>query len=129
MRNLNLSNKARDLLKDLQAKPFKQVTMGILELTQSPQPHGSKALKGYNGLFRKDSGEYRIVYRYDDSSIYVSYPVGLKGVIIWQSDSYEAALMDVKSAIALHIETFGKDVLNIEEPVLEVFLAETAIAA
>lgn len=60
---------------------------------------------------------------------YVSYPVGLKGVIIGQGDSYEAALMDIKSAIAFHVETFGKDVLNIEEPVLEVFLAETAIAA
>ncbi len=71
MRNLSLTHKAQDFLKALQAKPFKQITMGIIELTQNPQPHDSKALKGYTGLFRKDSGEYRIIYRYDDSTIYI----------------------------------------------------------
>jgi hypothetical protein len=55
---------------------------------------------------------------------YVSYPVGMKGIIVGQGDNYEAALMDVKSAIAFHIETFGKDVLNIEEPVFEARRAE-----
>ena len=60
---------------------------------------------------------------------YVSYPVGLKGVIVGQGDSYEEALMDVKSAINFHIETFGEDALDTEEPVLEVFIAEMAIAA
>ncbi len=68
-----------------------------------------------------------IVEKHTDG--YVGYPVGLKGVIVGQGDNYEAALMDVKSAIAFHIETFGKEVLNMEEPVLEVFLAETAVAA
>jgi predicted RNase H-like HicB family nuclease len=40
---------------------------------------------------------------------YVGYPVGLKGVVVGEGDSYEEALADVKSAIAFHIETFGKD--------------------
>jgi predicted RNase H-like HicB family nuclease len=39
---------------------------------------------------------------------YVAYPVGLKGVVIGEGDSYEEALADVKSAIIFHIETFGK---------------------
>lgn len=38
---------------------------------------------------------------------YVAYPLGLKGVIVGQGDSYEQALADVKSAIRFHIETFG----------------------
>lgn len=37
---------------------------------------------------------------------YVAYPLGLKGVVVGQGDSYEDALADVKSAIRFHIETF-----------------------
>jgi predicted RNase H-like HicB family nuclease len=42
---------------------------------------------------------------------YVAYPLGLKGVVVGQGDTYEAALSDVKSAIRFHIETFGEEVL------------------
>lgn len=59
---------------------------------------------------------------------YVAYPLGLKGVIVGQGDSYEQALADVKSAIRFHIETFGKDVLDVESPVLEAFVAEAEVA-
>jgi len=58
---------------------------------------------------------------------YVAYPLGLKGVVVGQGDSYEEALADVKSAIAFHIETFGLEVLDSEEPVLEVFIAEAGV--
>ncbi|WP_082280794.1 type II toxin-antitoxin system HicB family antitoxin [Leptospira kirschneri] len=50
---------------------------------------------------------------------YVSYPLGLKGVVVGQGDSYEEALSDVKSAIRFHIETFGEDVFEEESPVME----------
>jgi len=59
---------------------------------------------------------------------YVAYPLGMKGVVVGEGDTYEEALADVKSAIQFHIETFGKDVLNDEAPVLEAFVAETGIA-
>lgn len=59
---------------------------------------------------------------------YVAYPLGLKGVVVGQGDTYEEALNDVKSAIAFHIETFGADVFETESPVLEVFVAEAGIA-
>lgn len=59
---------------------------------------------------------------------YVAYPLGLKGVVVGEGDTYEAALADVKSAIAFHIETFGADVLEDESSVLEVFIAEAGIA-
>ena len=71
MRSLNFTKKALESLQDLQAKQFKQVAVNILQLTQNPMPHDSKDLKGYTGLFRKDSGEYRIVYRYDETTIYI----------------------------------------------------------
>jgi len=60
---------------------------------------------------------------------YVAYPLGLKGVVVGQGDSYEEALQDVQSAIRFHIETFGDEVFDTESPVLEVFLAETGIGA
>jgi predicted RNase H-like HicB family nuclease len=58
---------------------------------------------------------------------YVAYPLGLKGVVIGQGNSYEEAMADVKSAIRFHIETFGKDVLDVESPVLEAFVAEAEV--
>ena len=67
-----------------------------------------------------------IVEKHSDG--YVAYPLGLKGVVVGEGDSYEDALADVKSAIQFHIETFGKDVLNVDTPVLEAFVAETGIA-
>ena len=36
--------------------------------------------------------------------------------------------MDVKSAIKFHIETFGRDVLQVDSPVLEAFVAEAEVA-
>jgi predicted RNase H-like HicB family nuclease len=59
---------------------------------------------------------------------YVAYPLGLKGVIIGEGDNYEATLADVKSAIQFHIDTFGKEVLESETPVLEAFVAELGVA-
>ena len=40
---------------------------------------------------------------------YVAYPLGLKGVIVGEGETYEEALADVKSAIRFHIETFGAE--------------------
>jgi predicted RNase H-like HicB family nuclease len=59
---------------------------------------------------------------------YVAYPLGLKGVVVGEGDTYEEALADVKSAIAFHIDTFGADVFEDESSVLEVFIAEAGIA-
>ena len=46
-----------------------------------------------------------IVEKHPDG--YVAYPLGLRGVVVGEGDTYEDALADVKSAIAFHIETFG----------------------
>lgn len=59
---------------------------------------------------------------------YVAYPLGIKGIIVGQGDTYEEALADVKSAIRFHIETFGAEELELDSPVLEVFVAEAGVA-
>jgi predicted RNase H-like HicB family nuclease len=46
-----------------------------------------------------------IVEKHSDG--YVAYPIGLKGVVVGEGNTYEEALADVKSAIEFHIETFG----------------------
>jgi predicted RNase H-like HicB family nuclease len=58
---------------------------------------------------------------------YVAYPLGIKGVVVGQGDTYEEALADVQSAIRFHIESFGESVLEIDPPILEAFIAETGI--
>jgi len=67
-----------------------------------------------------------IVEKHPDG--YVAYPLGLKGVVVGEGDTYEEALADVKSAIQFHIETFGQEVLEAEAPILEAFVAETGVA-
>ena len=59
---------------------------------------------------------------------YVTYPLGLKGVVVGEGDTAEEALADARSAIAFHIETFGPEVFESEPPVLGATIAEAAIA-
>ena len=64
-----------------------------------------------------------------NSDGYVAYPLGLKGVVVGQGDSYDEALQDVKSAVRFHLETFGEEALDLEPSVLEAFVAETSVTA
>ncbi len=66
-----------------------------------------------------------IVEKHPDG--YVAYPLGVKGVVVGEGDTYEEPLSDVKSAIRSHLDTFGPDVLEVEPPVLEAFVAEAGI--
>jgi predicted RNase H-like HicB family nuclease len=66
-----------------------------------------------------------IVEKHPD--VYLAYPLGLKGVVIGQGETYEAALSDVRSAIQFHLESFGPEALEIDPPILEAFVAEAPI--
>ena len=66
-----------------------------------------------------------IVEKHSDG--YIAYPLGIKGVVIGEGATYEEAVADVRSAIKFHIETFGADMLESQPPVLEAFVAETAV--
>ncbi|MEC4685368.1 MAG: type II toxin-antitoxin system HicB family antitoxin [Nitrospirota bacterium] len=68
-----------------------------------------------------------IVEKHPDG--YVAYPLGLRGIVVGQGETYEEALSDVKSAIKFHIETFGEEVLEVDSPVLEAFVAEAGVEA
>ncbi|MEA5593715.1 type II toxin-antitoxin system RelE/ParE family toxin [Rivularia sp. UHCC 0363] len=57
----------KDLLK-LQPKQYKQVVSKILSLQGNPRPQDCNALKGYEGGYRVDQGEYRILYTIDDEN-------------------------------------------------------------
>ena len=59
---------------------------------------------------------------------YVAYPLGLKGIVVGQGDTYEEVFADIKSAIRFHIETFGADAFQDDVSVLEAFVAETKVA-
>ena len=66
-----------------------------------------------------------IVEKHTDG--YVAYPLGVKGIVVGQGDTYEEALADVKSAIRFHVESFGEEALAVEPPVLEAFIAEAGV--
>lgn len=66
-----------------------------------------------------------VVERHPDG--FVAYPLGLKGVVVGQGDTFDEAVSDVTSAIKFHIETFGREVIDDDSPVLEAFLAEAPV--
>ena len=59
---------------------------------------------------------------------YVAYPLGMKGAVVGEGDSYEEAMADVKSAIRFHVKTFGPDAIDRESLVLDAFVAETEVS-
>ena len=67
-----------------------------------------------------------IVEKHTDG--YVAYPVGLKGTVVGEGDTFDEAVADITSAIKFHIETFGAEEFETEEPVLDVFIAEAGVA-
>ena len=66
-----------------------------------------------------------IVEKHQDG--YIAYPLGIKGVVVGEGDTYEEALADVTSAIKFHVDTFGQEVFEGESPVLEAFVAEAGV--
>ncbi len=65
-----------------------------------------------------------LVEQHEDG--YVAYPVGLRGVVVGEGDTLDAALADVRSAIQFHLESFGQDALA--ELPQEVILADVEVA-
>jgi predicted RNase H-like HicB family nuclease len=71
--------------------------------------------------------QYKIVVEKHPDG-YVAYPLGLKGIVVGEGNTYEEALADVRSAVRFHIETFGQEALTSDSPVLEAFIAEAGVA-
>ena len=71
MRQLNLSRDAYKFLSDLAAKQYRQIGQKMFALLSDPQPSDCRPLKGYEGHWRVDFGEFRLVYRFDDKTVYL----------------------------------------------------------
>jgi len=67
-----------------------------------------------------------IVEKHEDG--FVAYPLGIKGGVAGEGDTYDEALADAKSAIRFHIETFGPSVFEDEADVLEAYVDDYALA-
>jgi len=52
-------------------KHAKQIVRKWMLLAADAIPQDAKPLQGYNGVYRVDSGEYRIIYRFDHKTIYL----------------------------------------------------------
>ena len=72
--------------------------------------------------------QYKIVVEKHPDG-YVAYPLGIKGVVVGQGETYEAAVADLESAIKFHLDTFGDDTLVVDPPILEAFIAEAGVPA
>jgi predicted RNase H-like HicB family nuclease len=66
-----------------------------------------------------------IVERHPDG--YVAYPLGLKGIVVGEGDTYDTALADVRSAIKFHLESFGAEMIDSGQPVIEAFVADAEL--
>ena len=70
MRRLDINRDTLKFLANLQAKQYRQVVQKLFGLLADPMPNDSSQLKE-SEFWRADIGEYRIVYRFDDSTVYV----------------------------------------------------------
>jgi predicted RNase H-like HicB family nuclease len=67
-----------------------------------------------------------IVEKHSDG--YIAYPLGMKGAVVGQGDTYDQAFADAKSATAFHIETFGNDAFEDADDVQAAYVAEGNMA-
>jgi mRNA interferase RelE/StbE len=70
MRLLDLTPRSRKSLAGLPAKHFRQLVTKIFALLDEPLPPDARPLKGFP-YHRADSGEYRIIYRFDNQNLRV----------------------------------------------------------
>lgn len=69
MYRLDLTRSAGKFLRNLPAKPFRQIVTTIFQLRERPEPHDSRPLAGYPEYRRVDIDEYRIIYRIEEDTV------------------------------------------------------------
>jgi hypothetical protein len=57
---------------------------------------------------------------------FVAYPLGVRGAVVGEGATADAALEDARSALRFHIESFGQDIFD-DSPVLDAFVAEDTV--
>lgn len=72
MYQIILSKNSEKFLRKIQTKHAKQIAVKIKSLSIDINQHDDKKLKGLlKDFYRVDVGEFRIIYRFDDTSIYI----------------------------------------------------------
>ncbi len=66
-----------------------------------------------------------IVEQHSDG--FVAYPLGLKGVVVGQGDTRDAALADAQSAARFHRDTFGREAVAQETDLIDAEVVEAGI--
>ncbi len=71
---INLSRQADKLLTTLDAKQFKQIVKTIFSLAKEPMQSDIKKMisQTVHEYYRKDIGEYRLIYRITDKVLYIA---------------------------------------------------------
>jgi len=72
MHKIDIAKSAGKSIKKLPPKQYRQVVSTVLALRENPTPNDSKQLLGYLEYYRVDIGEYRIVYRFDNDTVYIA---------------------------------------------------------
>jgi mRNA interferase RelE/StbE len=67
----DLTNEAMRFLKRRDSKQFLQLLQAITSLCDDPRPNDSISM-GNGTHFRKDAGEFRIIYRFDKKTMYIA---------------------------------------------------------
>jgi mRNA interferase RelE/StbE len=67
----DLSNDAMRFLKKRDGKQFLQIFHAITNLCDEPRPTDSISM-GNGKHFRKDVGEFRVIYRFDDKTMHIA---------------------------------------------------------
>lgn len=71
MLDINPTKQVQKFIKKLPSKQQRQLAEKIDELCQNPKPNDHKKMKGSDDTYRVDQGEYRIVYRFDKTVLYL----------------------------------------------------------
>ncbi|WP_341788410.1 type II toxin-antitoxin system RelE/ParE family toxin [Rickettsia endosymbiont of Lasioglossum villosulum] len=71
MREIVLEKRVIKTLERYPEKHQRQIKNKILSLMENPIPNDSKLLVSYSHFHRCDIGEYRIIYSFNESTIYV----------------------------------------------------------
>lgn len=72
---LDIKSRVQKYIAGLDAKQTGQISKAIVGLGSAPVPRDSEDLTGYAPLRRKDVGEYRVVYWYDEETDTVRIPL------------------------------------------------------
>lgn len=67
----DLANDAMRFLKKRDSKQFLQIFQAITSLCNEPRPSDSISM-GNGTHFRKDVGEFRVIYRFDTETLFVT---------------------------------------------------------